>query len=223
MTLTGWSLNPTEIKKKISIGRKRKLTVIHHDNVDPIDINYPVNLTYLDFVYYTKERSPINEIVFPDSVETLFLETNYPLDLFIFPENLRVLSVAFHGNQDIKDLNLPDSVINLFLSGDFNQDISDFAFPKDVDILILSGDFNQDVSNVVFPESLIVMGFGDNFNQDISNITFPVRLATLFLGENFNLDMSLFYDFPLSLTKIVIGDRSIFLNDRAAEGHEDTG
>jgi hypothetical protein len=166
----------------------------------------------------------VNEIVFPDSVEKLSLNTNYPLDLFIFPENLIKLTIYVTKNQDIKDLiYLPDSLKYLrFENRNFNQDVSDFTFPKDLIYLRLGGGFNQDISGVVFPEQLYWLGLGNHFDQDISGVVFPEHLRVLSLGTNFSQDFSRIL-FPRSLRAIEIGNRRILLNDGDDEGYETDG
>lgn len=185
--------------------QQEELVIYHTDDVDLNLAYYPPELNKLTFVFKSLENNFAKRIVFPDTIETLLLDTNCNLDLFVFPSNMSELVLFGDFNQDVKNANFPLSLVRLTLSGKFNRSVKNSNFPIYLYFLTFGDEFNQDIRNAKFPEFLVELTVGANFNQPIKNANFPAPLQRLSLGEAFNRDIK-DANFPNELTELILGE-----------------
>jgi len=133
------------------------------------------------FVYTKIEENPTKTIVFPDTIRTLKLYTNYPLSLIVLPKNLESLTLGGFFDQDIRNANFPKSLTHLTLGDSFNQDIKDANFPQ-LTWLKFGWNFNKDIRYASLPESLTHLTLGESFNQNIVDANFPQSLTNIVIG-----------------------------------------
>ena len=162
---------------------KTFMKIIHTDDVAPSSIVYPPNLVDLNFKYETQLTTG-EEIIFPESVKVLELETTYPLELFVFPRNLKKLVIHVTKDQTLKNIILPQHTITLELVGKFSEDLSLLELPQSLENLKLGHRFNHPIPDLNYLKHLKRLVFGQRFNHDLNNL--PKSLEYLQVGEQYN-------------------------------------
>ena len=136
------------------------------------------------------------------SIESIYLGGfNKPIDKFVFPISLKILTLGMPFNQSLDKVKFPDSLEELVLSNSFNQSLNNVIFPKSLKILTSYG-FNQPIDNIKFPDSLEQLNLENTFNQPIDKVIFPNALKQLKLGNTFNQPIDK-VKFPDSLETIL--------------------
>ena len=140
--------NKREYQKLISA---KNLKIIHTDDVDLAGLEFPKDLDFLHFVYYTN-LFPRESFILPES-KSLILTTNYPLDLIVFPDvQMDSLVVTDKVNRTEGDIIFPSKVLSMEFKSDFLQDVSKTLFPEKINVLKFDGYFGGDVSHPHFPK-----------------------------------------------------------------------
>ena len=158
------------------------LTVIHSDDVDLNKIIYPPNLTNLIFKYKT-ETETSQQIIFPNTIKILEIQTNSSFDLFVFPKHLKKLVIKIMDKQSLIGVKFPSQLESLELSEKFSEDLSQLDLPECLQRLTLGHRFNFPIDLSRF-QNLTHLRFGHRFNRDLVNL--PKSLEFIQVGEQYN-------------------------------------
>jgi hypothetical protein len=135
---------------------------------DDIITRFPQELQKLEFIYKFNKKIQKN----------------------ILPEGLTALILSNTFNQEIKEGDLPTSLINLRFKVYFNKQIYSNVLPPSLKKLIFSSDFNQPLLPNILPHGLIHLEFGLLFNQEIEPDILPETLEYLSFYGSFNKDLN---------------------------------
>jgi hypothetical protein len=114
-----------EMKQKI-------LSITHNSGIDFNSICYPPNLEELTFYYKNLRKNPVRVIVFPKTIISLTLHTDYSLKKIKLPECIKSLNLGPGFNRDIKEINFPSTLthLNFYFHMNENVDLDRKNFPK---------------------------------------------------------------------------------------------
>jgi hypothetical protein len=110
---------------------------------------------------------------------------NQPLDNFVIPDGIIMVSFGNTFDQPVDSVTFPDSCKEISFGYYFNQSIDNVVFPKFIEIIIFGENFNKSVDKCIFPESLTTIGFyNKDFHMHIDNTKFIKSIKQLILNVN---------------------------------------
>lgn len=160
---------------ELSAQYERPFVIIHSDDKNPKEIQFPLGVKKIEFRHYSSKGSEKKIVSFPDTILELELNINYSLDFIILPKSLIRLILGNYFNFSIKNFKFPETLKYLIFGCQFDQDIRNLNFPQLIE-LTTGFYFNQDIRNANLPESLICLTLGNWVNQDIKDANFPKSL-----------------------------------------------
>lgn len=176
---------------------KEWMDIDHYQNRQDF-IDDMVNYKRISMGFYFNE--PIDNIVFPDNIETLYFGDEFNQRIDNLPKNLIHLTVGKRFNQPLD--NLPSKLETLFLREDFNQPL-DFL-PQSLRELHIGANFNHPLDNLP-KKNLRDLFFMDEeciFNHRLDNLPESIQ----------NIQVSWRYSHIDELKKKYV-DKKIFINE----------
>lgn len=120
---------------------------------------------------------------------------------FLFPSKIKKLIITNEYNVCLCNVDLPQNLEKLELSGRYNQPLNCVKFPDKLKHLILGSDYDQSLTNVIFPNNLKKITFQNEINENFIGIILPSNLEHVVFANSFLLDIDKII-FPEKLKKI---------------------
>lgn len=168
------------------------LTVIVDEKDAPELDHYPPELKELKFTFLIPcGKKPDKQLIFPDTILKLELNTNYLAKLITLPKYLEELTLGYHFFSSIFDINFPQTLTHLTFASPFCRITTELEYlPRTLTHLIFNEKFTGSLKNVNFPQTLTHLVLSDYYRGDINNVNFPKSLRNITLGKYFNKDIT---------------------------------